>query len=331
MLTEHNATPPAKKEEYMHRTAVLSWLLIGILSLAALGTPGTPPTLAAAPPVAGPQTLRLATTTSTADTGLLDAILPDFEARYNARVDVVAVGTGQALAIGARGDADVVLVHARAREDQFVADGDGINRLDVMYNDFVVVGPKDDPAGIGGVATAKEAFATIAAKAAPFVSRGDDSGTVTKEKSIWASAGVTPTVESGWYFSIGQGMGETLLFADEKGAYTLSDRGTWLAQQTNLPHLVLLLGGATLADNKDKGLLNPYGVIPVNPAKHPGVNFELASQFATWITSPEVQKMIGDFGKDRFGQSLFYPSSDAYKATLTPTPAPTAAPTPGSS
>jgi len=312
----------------MRRLVVLSCLLVGMLALVA---PGALPARAALPPGAGPQTLRLATTTSTADTGLLDAILPDFEARYNAKVDVVAVGSGQALAIGAKGDADVVLVHARAREDQFVADGDGINRLDVMYNDFVVVGPKDDPAGIGGLATAKEAFTVIAAKAAPFVSRGDGSGTVTKEKNIWASAGITPTTESGWYFSIGQGMGEALLFADEKGAYTLSDRGTWLATQANLPHLVLLLGGATLLDNKDKGLLNPYGVIPVNPAKHPGVNFELATQFANWITSPEEQRVIADFGKDKFGQSLFYPSSDAYKATLTPTPPPTEAPTAASS
>jgi tungstate transport system substrate-binding protein len=264
--------------------------------------------------MAAPQTLRLSTTSSTYDTGLLDAILPDFQANFNAKVDVVAVGTGQALEMGAKGDADVVLVHARAREDKFVADGDGINRLDVMYNDFVIVGPKADPAGIAGMKTAREAFAQIAARSAPFVSRGDDSGTHTKEKSIWASASITPTAESGWYFSIGQTMGDTLVFTNEKLAYTLSDRGTWLSMQAKLADLVLLVGGASVKDNSDKILLNPYGIIPVNPEKHPGVNFPLATSFARWMTSVRVQNMIGDYGKDKFGQSLFYPTSEEYKA-----------------
>ena len=253
--------------------------------------------------------LRLATTTSTADSGLLDAILPDFEQKHNARVDVVAVGTGQALEIGTKGDADVVLVHARAREDKFVADGDGVNRLDVMYNDYIVVGPTADPAGSSGSSLAKEAFAKIAEAQAPFASRGDDSGTHTKEKSIWASAALTPTADSGWYFSVGQGMGETLLFANEKLAYTLADRGTWLAMQEKLPALTIVVGGATIDQNGDKALLNPYGVIPVNPEKHPGVNFALATQFAEWLTSAETQQMIGDYGKDTFGQPLFYPNS----------------------
>lgn len=256
-----------------------------------------------------PVVLRLATTTSTADSGLLDAILPEFAQKNNARVDVVAVGTGQALEIGAKGDADVVLVHARAREDKFVADGDGIDRRDVMYNDFVLVGPTADPAGIGGSALAKEALAKIAEAQAPFASRGDDSGTYTKEKSLWAAAGITPTVDSGWYFSVGQGMGETLLFANEKLAYTLADRGTWLSMQEKLPALTLLVGGATIDQNGDKALLNPYGVIPVNPAKHPGVNFDLATKFAEWLTSAETQQMIGDYGKEKFGQPLFYPNS----------------------
>ncbi|MBI3177041.1 MAG: substrate-binding domain-containing protein [Chloroflexi bacterium] len=266
------------------------------------------------PTAAAPQTLRLATTTSTADSGLLDAILPDFEARYSAKVDVVAVGTGQAIAIGAKGDADVILVHARSHEDKFVADGDGVNRLDVMYNDFIIVGPQADPAGIKDLATGIEAFTQIAAKSAPFASRGDKSGTNTKELGLWASAQITPTVDSGWYFSIGQGMGETLLFADEKQAYTLTDRGTWLAQKDKLPNLVVVVGGDSIADNKDKSLLNPYGVIPVNPARHPGVSFDLATQFAQWITSVDTQQMIADYGKDKFGQPLFYPSSDAWKA-----------------
>ena len=289
----------------MHR---LTRLLI-VISLCLL-----PACASSAPTSAPPQTLRLATTTSTYDSGLLDAILPKFEAAYNAKVQVIAVGTGQAIEIGAKGDVDVVLVHARAKEDQFVADGDGVNRLDVMYNDFIIVGPLSDPAGINGLATAQEAFAQIAAKSAAFVSRGDDSGTHSKEKSIWAKAGFTPAVDSGWYFSIGQGMGETLGFANEKQAYTLSDRGTWLSQQAKLPDLKLLVGGANIDANKDKTLLNPYGVIPVNPAKHPGVNFDLATKFAEWLTSVDTQQMIGDYGKDKFGQSLFYPSSEAWKA-----------------
>jgi tungstate transport system substrate-binding protein len=229
-------------------------------------------------------------------------------------VDVVAVGTGQALELGANGDADVVLVHARAREDKFVADGDGVNRLEVMFNDFVIIGPKADPAGVAQLATAKEAFAQIAAQGALFASRGDDSGTHTKEKSIWAMASFTPTADSVWYLSLGQGMGETLNFANEKFAYTLSDRGTWLAQQANLPDLALLLGGATIADNADKVLKNPYGVIPVNPEKHPGVNFELAMQFVEWLTSVETQQKIGEYGKEQYGQSLFYPNSEAWRA-----------------
>lgn len=257
-----------------------------------------------------PQTLRLATTTSTYDSGLLDAILPDFQQHFNAQVDVIAVGTGQALAMGGKGDVDVVLVHARSSEDEFVADGDGFNRLDVMYNDFIVVGPQADPAGIADVSTARAAFAKIATSAATFVSRGDNSGTYTKEKAIWASAGITPTNESCWYLSIGQGMGETLSFANEKLAYTLTDRGTWLAQQANLPNLTILVGGISTDQNSDRDLLNPYGVIPVNPAKHSGVNYPLAMQFARWLTCPRVQGMIMAFGKDRCGQSLFYPASE---------------------
>ena len=283
------------------RSYLVLWILLPLLLLACQ------PLVNSA--VAEPQVLRLATTTSTADSGLLDAILPDFEARYSARVDVVAVGTGQALEIGAKGDADVVLVHARAREDKFVADGDGINRLDVMYNDYVIVGPTADPAGINGIGSAKEAFTQIAETQSIFASRGDDSGTHTKEKSIWAGAGITPTVDSGWYLSVGQGMGETLIFANEKLAYTLADRGTWLAMQENLPELSILVGGATIDQNTDKTLLNPYGVIPVNSAKHSAVNFALATTFAEWLTTAEIQKLIGDYGKEQFGQPLFYPNS----------------------
>ena len=269
----------------------------------------TPPTATSAP-----QTLRLATTTSTADSGLLDAILPDFEAKYNAKVDVVAVGTGQALELGSKGDADVVLVHSRKAEDQFVADGHAKERFDVMYNDFIVVGPKEDPARIAGMTTAKDAFKAIMDAQATFASRGDKSGTNTKELSLWASLNITPTAEMKWYNALGQGMGETLTFANEQEAYTLSDRGTYLAQKDNLPDLVILVGGNSLEENKDKSLLNPYGVMAVDPDKHPGVNFDLATKFVEWITSVEEQQKIFDFGKDKFGQPLFYPSSAAWKA-----------------
>ena len=252
-----------------------------------------------------PEVLRLATTTSTADSGLLDAILPAFEEEYNARVDVVAVGTGQAIALGEAGDADVILVHARAREDAFVADGHGIARTDVMYNDFVLVGPTADPAGVQGMTMVSEALQGIAAASAPFASRGDDSGTHTKELSLWEKAGLTPDTGSGWYNSLGQGMGDTLTFANETGAYTLTDRATFLALQENLPNLVIMVGGASIADNADPALLNPYGVIPVNPDKE-GINEVLAQDFVEWITSEETQAAIGAFGVDSFGQPLFY-------------------------
>jgi len=260
-------------------------------------------------------TLRLATTTSTADTGLLAWLLPDFEKANNVKVDVVAVGTGQAIAIGQRGDADVLLVHARSQEDQFVKDGHAKERFDVMYNDFIVVGPKVDPAKVTGAKDSAAAFKAIAETKAPFVSRGDKSGTNTKELSIWSSAKITPTKEMPWYNAIGQGMGDTLLFTNEKKGYTLTDRGTWLAMQSKLPDLAILFGGQSLAENKDKNLLNPYGIMAVNPDKHPGVQYDLAMKFVQWFTAPDTMKKIGSFGVDKFGQPLFYPDSDEYKAT----------------
>jgi tungstate transport system substrate-binding protein len=289
------------------RSRLLSAVLAALI-LAGCGAAQPAAPAAATPPAAGQtQTLRLATTTSTADSGLLDAILADFEQKYNARVEVVAVGTGQALKLGQNGDADVVLVHARKQEDAFVADGFGVNRRDVMYNDFIVVGPSDDPVGIAGMGTAADAFKAIAAKEAIFDARGDNSGTSTKELSIWASVGVSPTAELSWYKSLGQGMGETLITANEQRAYALSDRGTFLSMHDKLPNLAILVGGATIDENKDKALLNPYGVIPVNPQKHPNINAALAEQFAAWLISPETQAKIGAYGKDRFGQALFYP------------------------
>jgi tungstate transport system substrate-binding protein len=280
-------------------------LLLPFLGLAAMALASCRP--------AEPAVLRLATTTSTADSGLLDAILPDFEQAYNARVDVVAVGTGQAIELGQNGDADVILVHARAREDAFVADGYGTARYDVMYNDFVLVGPPDDPAGVRSAATAAEAFAAIADAQAPFASRGDDSGTHTKEMAIWQAAAIEPDPESGWYQSLGQGMGETLTFANESGSYTLSDRGTYLSQRDNLPNLVILLGGESIAENPDPVLYNPYGVIPVNPELHEGIQADLAGQFVEWLTSLETQEKIGAYGLEQFGQPLFYPDSEAYR------------------
>ncbi len=251
------------------------------------------------------QRLVLATTTSTADSGLLDAILPYFEGEYNAEVEVIAVGTGQALATGDAGDCDVLLVHARSREDAFVEAGHGVNRANVMYNDFVIIGSADDPAGIAGMTDAVAAFTKIAEAQAPFVSRGDDSGTHTKEKAIWSEAGIDPSGD--WYISAGQGMGAILTMADEQLAYTMSDRGTYLARTLEGIELEILAEG-------DPILFNPYGVIAINPEQHPSVNYDLAMSFIDWLTSVEAQAAIGEFGKDKFGLPLFYPDSDQWRS-----------------
>jgi tungstate transport system substrate-binding protein len=258
--------------------------------------------------------LRLATTTSTYDSGLLQEILPDFEAQSGIRVDVVAVGTGQAIAMGERGDADVLMVHDRAKEEAFVSAGHGLMCYPLMFNDFVVVGPSDDPASILGIDLASDALAEIASNQATFASRGDDSGTHSREVAIWEAAGIDPDPLSGWYLSIGQGMGETLQFASEQRAYTLSDRGTFLALRANLYELVVLVGGESLEQNSDPSLINPYSVIPVNPELHPGTASEAAQQFIDWIISLEVQERIAAYGVDRFGQPLFFPDSDAWRA-----------------
>jgi tungstate transport system substrate-binding protein len=272
--------------------------------------PTQPPTAAPAP-----QTLRLATTTSTADSGLLDFILPLFEKANNAKVDVVAVGSGQAIEIGSKGDADVLLVHSRKAEDKFVTEGFAKKRDDVMYNDYIVLGPKADPAKIKGMTTGKDAFKAIMDVEAPFASRSDKSGTHVKELSIWSSLSITPTQEMKWYNALGQTMGETMLFANEQDAYTLADRGTYLAMSEKLPNLEILVGGQNLAENKDRTLYNPYGVLAVNPEKWPNVNNDLAMKFVDWLLSPETQKVIGGYGADKFGQPLFYPNSEAYKAS----------------
>lgn len=254
-----------------------------------------------------PETLRLATTTSTYDSGLLDAILPQFEERSGAVVEVVAVGTGQALALGEAGDADVVLVHARAREDAFVAAGLAPARYDVMYNDFVIVGPEDDPVGVADAPEVVEAFLRIAAAEARFASRGDESGTHSKELSIWEMAGLVP--DGDWYDSIGQGMGSTLEFSQETGSYTLSDRGTFISQRANLEGMAILFGGASIDENPDPGLLNPYGVLPVT-----GANEELAATFVIWLTSLETQRAIADF-RSPAGEALFFPDSAEWRSS----------------
>jgi len=249
-----------------------------------------------------PQRLILATTTSTYDSGLLDFILPDFEATYNAEVDVISVGTGQALALGESGDADVLLVHARAREDAFVEAGHGLIRYDVMYNDFVIIGPVADPAGIQGMESAADAFVQIAETGTMFVSRGDDSGTHTKEKSIWEAAEMTP--EGDWYVSAGQGMGAVLTMSDELEAYSFSDRATYLARKAEGLELEVLVEG-------DPILFNPYGVIPVNPETHPNINAEVAQAFAHWIISLPTQDLIASY--ERNGSQLFTPDSVPYR------------------
>lgn len=246
----------------------------------------------------------LATTTSTRDSGLLDVILPIFVEETGVDVDVVAVGTGQALQLGEDGNADVLLVHARALEDAFMEAGHGVRREDVMYNDFVIVGPADDPAGITGMTDAAAAFTQIAESQAPFVSRGDDSGTHTKELEIWGAAGVEP--QGDWYVSAGQGMGAVLTLADESQAYTLSDRATYLARTLEGTELQILAEG-------DPVLFNPYGVIAVNPEKSPEIQAEYANQFIDWLISVPTQEVISEFGADEFGQPLFVSDSEPWR------------------
>jgi tungstate transport system substrate-binding protein len=260
--------------------------------------------VSAAEAAAGATRLILATTTSTDDSGLLDTLLPDFESQFGVEIDVIAVGTGQAITLGQDGNADVLLVHARAREDEFMAAGHGVRREDVMYNDFVIVGPEGDPAGIKGLASAAEAFTKISESQAAFISRGDESGTHTKELAIWKLAGIEPAGD--WYVSAGQGMGEVLTMSGEQQAYTLSDRATYLARTKEGLDLVVLVEG-------DKDLFNPYGVIAVNPDKGPQIHADLANQFIDWIISLPVQEKIAQFGMEDFGQSLFIPDSQAWR------------------
>ena len=245
-------------------------------------------------PALAKEHLRLATTTSTENSGLLAALLPPFEQANDCQVDVIAVGTGKAIKLGETGDVDVVLVHARSKEDQFVADGFGVDRRDVMYNDFVILGPAADPAGIANSEDAAAALGKIAAAKATFVSRGDDSGTHTREKQLWKAAGITPAGD--WYLEAGRGMGEVITMATERVGYTLSDRGTYLAYKTKTDLRITVEG--------DPGLFNPYGVIMVNPQKHPHVKVGLAKKFLDYLTSKQGKELITGFR--RGGEQLFY-------------------------
>jgi tungstate transport system substrate-binding protein len=238
--------------------------------------------------------IRLATTTSTENSGLLDNLLPVFTEETGIEVEVIAVGTGKAIKHGENGDVDAILVHARAAEDKFVKDGFGVNRQDVMHNDFVIIGAAEDKAEVKVAKTAAEALRLIAENKADFISRGDDSGTHKKEKQLWATAEVTP--EGKWYKEIGQGMGAVIMMANETKSYTLTDRGTYLAMADKIELEILFEG--------DNELFNPYGVIAVNPEKHSQTNIKGANKFIEWLTSENAQKMINNFKKN--GKQLFY-------------------------
>ena len=246
---------------------------------------------------AGKQNVILSTTTSTQDSGLLDELVPLFEKQGGYSVKTISVGTGQALALGAKGDADVVLVHAPSLEKKYVADGKLRNRRLVMYNDFVIIGPKDDPAKIRSIKSATAALQAIAGAKANFVSRGDKSGTHTLERALWKTAGIEP--KGSWYIEAGQGMGATLGIANERNAYTISDRGTYLAFKKRVTLPIWLEG--------DRALLNLYSVLEVNPTNGPRVNSAGGKAFADFMVAPEAQKVIRTFGEKKFGQPLFVP------------------------
>jgi len=251
--------------------------------------------------------LLLVSTTSTQDSGLLDVLLPAFEAQSGYQVRLVATGSGQALKIGEQGNADVILLHSPDAEKVFVANGFGIDRRLVMHNDFVIVGPPSDPASLHSQPTLDSVFKAIFSSASTFVSRGDDSGTNVKELSLWKQAGLDPKGQS-WYIESGQGQGNTLTIASEKGGYALTDRGTFLAYKTNLDLQILYEGNPFL--------LNVYHVLTVNPEKWPNTNLKGAKAFADFVTSPTGQKIIAEFGVAQYGQPLFFPDADKTDADL---------------
>lgn len=251
------------------------------------------------------ETIRIATTTSLDDSGLLDEILPDFEERYAVKTDVIAVGTGQALGLGERGDVDIVLVHAPELEQQFIDDGYGVDRTTVMRNPFIIVGADYDPAHVRGASDASDAFTRIANEGAAFVSRGDDSGTHFQELAIWEAASIHPESDLTWYHAAGQGMGETLLTAHELEAYVLTDRATFVAMGDRMSDFVPLFGAPGEPGDGDPLLDNPYSVIAVNPDRHPETNIELARDFIDWMNSDETRQRIARHGIDTYGEPLF--------------------------
>lgn len=263
-----------------------TWSILALILLPALLLAGT---------ATATDRLRLATTTSTDNSGLFNVLHPPFEARYDVNVNVIAVGTGKAIRLGENGDVDVLMVHAPAAEKAFIANGHGIERLPVMHNDFVIIGPPDDPAGVRSVSSIDRALVKIADSSAGFISRGDDSGTHKKELSLWRAAGLEPGSDR--YLSVGQGMGAVIKIADDMQAYTLSDRGTYLAFTGKIGLEILYAG--------DEALFNPYHVILLNEERHPHIKSELARQYADFIRSAEGQKLIADF---KVGdEQLFYP------------------------
>ncbi|MDH7577094.1 MAG: extracellular solute-binding protein [Bacillota bacterium] len=282
----------------LKRQWVMGIVVLFLLGLAAgcAGQQEKAPAQSEAPKV---KDVILATTTSTVDTGLLEVLIPKFEEKTGYKVKPIGVGSGQAIEMGKKGEADVLLTHAPKSEKELVDAGTVTNYKLVMHNDFVIVGPAEDPAGIKGEKSAAEAFKKIAQKGAAFVSRGDDSGTHKKELDIWKNAGIEPG--GSWYQESGTGMGQTLLVASEKKGYTLADRGTYLAQQKNIELEVLVEG--------DKVLLNIYHVMQVNPQKFTKVNGDGAKAFVDFMVSPETQRIIADFGKDEYGQALFVPDA----------------------
>lgn len=241
--------------------------------------------------------LRLATTTSTANSGLMEYLLPEFTKDTAIEVQIIAVGTGKALRLGREGDVDAVLVHAKKAEQAFIDAGFGVDRADVMYNDFVLIGSPDDPAHISGSQTVIEALEKVRDTKSAFISRGDDSGTHKKEMSLWQKTNYSP--QGDWYKSVGQGMGKVIQIANELGAYTMTDRGTWLAYQSK-SNLALLYHG-------DPALFNPYGIIAVNPKRHAHVNYEGTKSLISWLTSNKGQRMIGEFMVN--GEKLFVPGA----------------------
>ena len=248
-----------------------------------------------------PVELRLSTTTSTCDTGILDTLNRKFEEENNVRLLTICQGTGKAIATGEMGAADVVLVHAPASELKAVESGSFINRTYIMYNYFVIIGPENDPASIRTATNAVDAFGNIAGIQADFISRGDESGTHKKEKSIWLSANITPS--GTWYQSVGKGMGDTIITADIREGYTLSDRGTYLAMKDKTGLVILF-------ETDKEYLFNPYHVMAVNPEKFPDVKYKLSMKYINFLTSTGVQNMIGDYGRDKYGEALFTPAVD---------------------